>query len=182
MVWLTTLLSPRKSPHAHVRFVSDYGRNVYIRGLLPVSIVATLLNDSVVQQMLQWDQRLFTLDPVTMSHVLQHTTTYEKPYPSRQLISRLIGVGMLSAEGQVHKRQKRIVAPAFSIQTMHTLVPLVFSKGTELKEKWLSIMKEAGVKPGEAHLINVCSWASRATFDVMGAAGAFHSLSPEIQG
>lgn len=119
----------------------------------------------------QWDQRLFTLDPVTMSHVLQHTTIYEKPYPSRQLISGLIGVGMLSAEGQVHKRQRRVAIPAFSIQAMRALVPLVFRKGTVLTEKWMSIIKEAGVASGEGHVMDVCRWASRATFDVMGTAG-----------
>lgn len=120
---------------------------------------------------MQWDQRLFTLDPVTMAHVLQHTTMYEKPEPSRRLISNLIGTGMLSAEGQVHKRQRRVAMPAFSIQTMRALVPLVFVKGAELKDKWLSIIHESGGKPEAGHLINVCSWASRATFDVMGTAG-----------
>lgn len=106
-----------------------------------------------------------------MSHVLQHTSIYEKPETSRRLISGLIGVGMLSAEGQVHKRQRRVAMPAFSLQTMRALVPLVFSKGTELKDKWMSIIRGADVKHGKGHLINVCSWASRATFDVMGSAG-----------
>ncbi|PSR79569.1 hypothetical protein PHLCEN_2v6980 [Hermanssonia centrifuga] len=54
---------------------------------------------------------------------------------------------------------------------MRALVPLVFKKATELRDRWNSIMREANVKPGEGHLINVCSWASRATFDVMGSAG-----------
>lgn len=106
-----------------------------------------------------------------MTHVLQNTTMYEKPEPSRRMISGLIGVGMLSAEGQVHKRQRRVAMPAFSQQTMRALVPLVFSKGTVLKDKWMSIIHDADVKSGEGHLINVCSWASRATFDVMGSAG-----------
>lgn len=150
---MTLVMDPRKSTHMHQHFVDEYGRNTYIRGPLP------------------WDQRLFTLDPVTMSHVLQHTTIYEKPYPSRQLISGLIGVGMLSAEGQVHKRQRRVAIPAFSIQAMRALVPLVFRKGTVLTEKWISIIKEAGVASGEGHVMDVCRWASRATFDVMGTAG-----------
>lgn len=106
-----------------------------------------------------------------MNHILQHTTVYEKPWPSRKLISNLIGVGMLSAEGQVHKRQRRVALPAFSVQAMRALVPLVFSKATELRDKWTSIIREAGTKAGEGHLLNVCSWASRATFDVMGSAG-----------
>lgn len=103
-----------------------------------------------------------------MNHVLQNTTVYEKPFPSRQLISGLIGMGMLSAEGQMHKRQRRVATPAFSVQTMRALVPLVFSKGTELKEKWMSILRGASA---EGHVIDVCRWTSRATFDVMGTTG-----------
>lgn len=146
-------MDPRRSPHTAAEFVEKYGRNVYIRGPVP------------------WDQRLFTLDPVTMNHVLQHTAIYEKPWPSRRLISGLIGAGMLSAEGQMHKRQRRVATPAFSLNEMRALIPLVFSKGTELQKKWMEIMRDAGVKPGQGHVVNVCSWASRATFDVMGSAG-----------
>lgn len=87
---------------------------------------------------------------------------------------------MLSAEGQVHKRQRRVATPAFSIQAMRALVPLVFRKGTVLKEKWMSIIKEAGVKPGEGHVMDVCRWASRATFDVMGTAGKHHMSRTNI--
>ena len=121
----------------------------------------------------QWDQRLFTLDPVTMNYVLQHTTTYEKPWPSRRLISSLIGVGLLSAEGQVHKRQRRVALPAFSIHAMRALVPLVFSKATLLRNKWKAISRETGTGDGKGVELNICSWASRATFDVMGSAGKF---------
>ncbi|EKM49813.1 uncharacterized protein PHACADRAFT_265519 [Phanerochaete carnosa HHB-10118-sp] len=155
MEWrhMALTMDPRRSPHTGAEFVAKYGRNVYIRGPVP------------------WDQRLFTLDPVTMNHILQNTTTYEKPWPSRRLISGLIGQGMLSAEGQKHKRQRRIATPAFSMQAMRALIPLVFSKGTELQKKWMSMIQDAGTKPGEGHIVNVCSWTSRATFDVMGSAG-----------
>ena len=107
-----------------------------------------------------------------MNHVLQHTTLYEKPWPSRRLISSLIGEGMLSAEGQMHKRQRRVGLPAFSERAMRELVPFVFRKSTQLKNKWRAIILSAETKPGEGQVIDVCSWASRATFDVMGSVGA----------
>ncbi|GJE92602.1 cytochrome P450 [Phanerochaete sordida] len=157
-------MDPRRSPHTAAEFVEKYGRNVYIRGPVP------------------WDQRLFTLDPVTMNHVLQNTTIYEKPWSSRRLISGLIGRGMLSAEGQMHKRQRRIATPAFSLQAMRALIPLVFSRGTALQERWMDLIREGGAEEGKGTVINVCSWASRATFDVMGAAGfdyEFNALQNE---
>jgi cytochrome P450 len=81
---------------------------------------------------------------------------------------------MLAAEGAVHKRQRRVVTPAFSIQNLRALVPLVFRKGEELKNKWLSMIadveKERG-KVGEGLTLDVAHWISRATFDVIGLAG-----------
>ncbi|KAI0703752.1 cytochrome P450 [Cytidiella melzeri] len=150
---MVLVTDPRRSPSTNVHFIKEYGRNVYIRGPMP------------------WDQRLYTLDPLTMSHVLQHTSDYQKPEMSRRLISNLIGVGTLSAEGHVHKRQRRVAIPAFSAQSMRDIVPLVFDTAKALKDKWKSIIREAHVAPGKGHVLDVCNWASRVTFDVMGSAG-----------
>lgn len=87
---------------------------------------------------------------------------------------------MLAAEGQVHKRQRRVATPAFSVQNMRALVPLVFGKGNELKNRWLEMVQQNevdGARPNrEGALIDVCHWVSRATFDVIGLAGLVYSL------
>ncbi|EPQ57508.1 cytochrome P450 [Gloeophyllum trabeum ATCC 11539] len=151
---MAALLNPDKSPINHQRIVEHYGRLVRIRGLGP------------------WDERILPLDPVSLAHVLKNTAIYEKPWQSRQLITGLIGCGMLAAEGQMHKRQRRVATPAFSIQNMRALIPLVFGKGNELKDKWLALIYE-GSTPGKegGMVLDVCSWVSRATFDVIGLAG-----------
>lgn len=118
----------------------------------------------------QWDDRLLTLDPLSLSHVLKNSTIYEKPWQSRRLITGLIGCGMLAAEGDVHKRQRRVATPAFGIQNMRVLVPLVWGKGNELKDRWLGIIQE-GEETENGVRIDICSWISRATFDVIGLAG-----------
>jgi cytochrome P450 len=120
----------------------------------------------------QADERLLTLDPASVAHVLKNSTMYEKPWQSRALIGSLIGCGMLGAEGQVHKRQRRVATPAFSIQNLRNLVPLVFKKGTQLKDKWTELILLAGNdKEEEGLVLDVCHWVSRATFDVIGVAG-----------
>jgi cytochrome P450 len=117
----------------------------------------------------QWDQRLLTLDPVALNHVLRNTNIYEKPWQSRRYISSLIGYGMLSTEGNVHKRQKRVATPAFTIQNLRAFAPIVFEKGSRLRNRWRDIVNKNG---GSEAMIDVCVWLSRATFDVMGAAGS----------
>lgn len=92
------------------------------------------------------------------------------------MIEGLIGCGMLAAEGHVHKRQRRVATPAFSIQNMRALVPLVFNKGEELKDRWMGLIQEQSINGSEKNptgiRLDVCHWVSRATFDVIGLAGA----------
>ncbi|KAG5716767.1 Leukotriene-B(4) omega-hydroxylase 2 [Termitomyces sp. T112] len=154
---LYAVLEPSVSPKVYEMFIKRYGRSIRIRGVGP------------------WDERLLTLDPVSVAHVLKNSTIYEKPWQSRRLITSLIGCGMLSAEGQVHKRQRRVATPAFSVQNLRALVPIVFRKGEELKERWsnmIALTSNDHEKTSEETLrIDVCHWISRATFDVIGAAG-----------
>jgi cytochrome P450 len=77
---------------------------------------------------------------------------------------------MLAAEGNVHKRHRRVATPAFSIQNMRALVPLVFSKGNALSAKWQSLIDASGAQD---ITLDVCRWVSRATFDVIASAGQF---------
>ncbi|KAJ3995138.1 cytochrome P450 [Lentinula boryana] len=158
---LSAVLDPKRSPAVHKHLVEKYGRSVRIRGVGP------------------WDDRLLTLDPASLNHVLKNSTLYEKPWQSRRLITSLIGCGMLSAEGQMHKRQRRIATPAFSIQNMRALIPLVFQKGNQLKDRWMDMMdaETTGVVT-----VDVCQWMSRATFDIIGLAGFdynFNSIQDE---
>ena len=130
---------------------------------------------------LQWERRILPLDPVTVSHILKNPTIYEKPYISRRLIEWIIGCGMLAAEGHVYKRQRRVATPAFSIQNISVFVPLVFNKGEELKDRWMGLIQEHAIKGSQKNptglRLDVCRWLTRATFDVIGLAGAFLSFT-----
>jgi cytochrome P450 len=77
---------------------------------------------------------------------------------------------MLSAEGQVHKRQRRVVLPAFSGQNMRSLAEIAFKKGMQLKDAWMALIppETDGLSAAK---IDVCQFLSRATFDIAGLAG-----------
>lgn len=78
---------------------------------------------------------------------------------------------MLSAEGLVHKRQRRVALPAFSGQNMRSLVDIVFKKGVQLRDVWMDLLRAETATPPSAR-IDVCQFLSRVTFDVIGLAGA----------
>lgn len=122
----------------------------------------------------QWDERLLPFDPLSVAHVLKNSTVYEKPWQSRRVIAGLVGRGMLAVEGHTHKRQRRVATPAFSIQNLRELMPLVFRKGDELQERWSELVDEQPTSD-EGVEIDVFRWISRATFDVIGLAGEIFS-------
>jgi cytochrome P450 len=106
---------------------------------------------------------------------LKNSVIYEKPLISRRIIEGFVGNGMFAAEGHVHKRQRRVATPAFSVQNMRALVPLVFNKGEELKDRWMGLIQEQAIhnpqkKPIGIRL-DISHWMGRATFDVIGLAG-----------
>jgi cytochrome P450 len=79
---------------------------------------------------------------------------------------------MLSAEGQVHKRQRRVALPAFSGQNMRSLVDIAFKKGIQLRDVWMDMLPPEKDTTSAAR-IDVCQFMSRVTFDVIGLAGAW---------
>lgn len=87
---------------------------------------------------------------------------------------------MLSAEGSVHKRMRRVGNPAFSVQNMRALIPLVWATGQELRDKWFELLSSEPHKASEESSdsastpgikLDICMWISRATFDIIGLAG-----------
>jgi len=103
-------------------------------------------------------------------------------------------------EGDEHRFQRRILAPAFTLQAIKNITPVFFRKADELHDCWkdltsgvVSLEAEAsgGRHPpttssasNSGDVIDVAHWISRASFDVIGLAGFdydFHSLQDETE-
>ena len=159
--------SPTGSCKAHERLVKHYGRSVRVQGAGPVSTFTFYISRHFTK-LWQWDQRLLTFDPVALNHVARNPNIYEKPWQTQRYITSMIGCGLLSADGTIHKRQRRVATPAFSIQNLRAFAPIVFERAFRLRNRWRGIVRkddEGGT------VLDVCLWASRIAFDVIGAAG-----------
>ncbi|KAK0453046.1 cytochrome P450 [Armillaria borealis] len=99
-------------------------------------------------------------DPKTLQYIYQ-TSGYRfiKP-PGRKELGRLLnGTGILFAEGDDHKRHRKVLLPGFGGPEAKFYVPMV-SKWKEL----ISATEEQSV------VIDIPSWTSRATLDAIGEA------------
>ncbi|SCV68130.1 BQ2448_251 [Microbotryum intermedium] len=135
------------------------------------------------------EDRLCVTDPVALSHVLvQNGYRYPKPSEVRGNLSRILGKGLLFAEGDDHKRQKRIMNPAFSPSALRDLLPTFFESSYKLRDRWIGLIdttesdalafssSEKADEYANSHeegevMLEVTKWLSRLTLDIIGMAG-----------
>jgi len=123
--------------------------------------------------------RLFTTDIRALNFIMTQTDAFPKPNSLRQGLGDLLGRGLLVAESDAHKRQRRIMNPSFGPLQVRELLPIFWQKSHQLKEIWLNAIKSE--KEGNA-VINVLPWLGRATLDIIGVAGFdyhFNSLEDD---
>ncbi|KAF8875998.1 cytochrome P450 [Infundibulicybe gibba] len=86
-------------------------------------------------------QQVVLCDPKAISHFFSRDTFgYERLSGFRKMIQLLVGKGVLWAEGDSHKRQRKSLAPAFSHGTIRTLIPVFFDSAYKLKDQWDSLL------------------------------------------
>lgn len=96
-------------------------------------------------------------------------------------------------EGAEHKVQRRLIAPAFSNQSIKNMAPIFFRKAEEVCERWKQVVTAGRIKAEEdtpsppatsGMKIDVAPWMSRAAFDIVGLAGFnydFHSVEDQTE-
>ncbi|KZO98272.1 cytochrome P450 [Calocera viscosa TUFC12733] len=136
----------------------------------------SIVDDWVIQyggtfrlQMLLGNYRLSTIDPRAMSHILSHTEIYPKPEHLRHVLGAIVGQGVLVAEGDDHKRQRRIMNPSFSPGQIREVTPVFFDTASQLRDVLNSILSKSPEAEGAE--INMYGWFGRGTLDVIGQAG-----------
>lgn len=107
---------------------------------------------------------------------------FRKPKQITGGIGRILGIGLLLAEDDVHKAQRKNLMPAFAFRHVKDLYPIFWRKS---KESVLAISKqierdagkpkpsdiEKGSIAADQAVIEVGQHSSRATLDIIGVAG-----------
>jgi cytochrome P450 len=121
----------------------------------------------VVRMACAWGRtRLVISDKRALRHIMtEHAYEYPKPDDSRRELAFVVGDGLLSSEGDVHRKQKRILGPVFSAYRTDRLGPLFLSLSARFAKVLLDLTRTG---PTEA---DMCPLMSRFTLDVIGLAG-----------
>ncbi|KAJ7683541.1 cytochrome P450 [Mycena rosella] len=121
-------------------------------------------------------RRTILCDPKAVNHFYSmERSVYVKPKLSRVLIANLFGRGLLWAEGESHKRQRKALTPAFSNAAIRRLTSVFFDSSYKLKAHWDATLDNS---PNGA-IIDVEHWQVAAfvsRLDSIGIAGFSHDF------
>lgn len=114
-------------------------------------------------------ERLSIADDDALNHMcIKNPYNYPKPDRAKQWMVRILGEGVLLAEGNPHKHQRKALAPGFSTQSIKALTPIFWRKALLLSRLWERDMIAEKVRTKS---IEVLEWLNRTTLDIIGEAG-----------
>ncbi|MCJ1309698.1 hypothetical protein MMC25_003358 [Agyrium rufum] len=147
--------------------------------------INNLPNEGMIRYMsLLNAERIMLTSPKALSEVIV-TRSYEfiKPPALGRFIGRILGIGIITAEGDEHKKQRKNLMPAFAYRHIRDLVPTFWRLSGEmiqLIEDEVRTKAAASASESEKTLqvasIGLAGWISRATLDIIGEAGLGRSL------
>ncbi|KAG7292359.1 hypothetical protein NEMBOFW57_002394 [Staphylotrichum longicolle] len=139
--------------------------------------INSIPNNGLIRYLGPFNQeRVMLTSPKALSEVLVlKNYDFIKPAAIRYSLGRILGVGILLAEGDEHKMQRKNLLPAFAFRHIKDLYSVFWAKSRDgveaMKEQ---ILKDAAQGPDpekRTAVFEAGNWASRITLDIIGVAG-----------
>ncbi|TFK91896.1 cytochrome P450 [Polyporus arcularius HHB13444] len=117
---------------------------------------------------------LLVSDPVALHTVLiKEHHIFEEPATHLAPNLLMFGPGLISIDGEWHKKQRKILNPAFSLAALRQTVPIMYGVAYKLRDALLS-----RVTDGDWTEIDMLSWISRGTLELVAQAALGGTLDP----
>lgn len=107
-------------------------------------------------------------DSALRQMTVKNPYNYPKPVGARKWMTRILGEGILLAEGNAHVHQRKALTPGFSIGSIRTLAPIFWRKAFLLSKLW---EEEIAQSKTNTMSFEVLEWLNRTTLDIISEAG-----------
>ncbi|KAN0138914.1 cytochrome P450 [Lactarius tabidus] len=115
------------------------------------------------------ENRLMVADPKALQYIL-HTSGYNFPKApdASHTIRMLTGDGVGCTKEDIHRRQRKVMAGAFSVPHLKAFLTQFQITASKLAQKWKD---EIATDKDHEPTLNMSEWLSRSTMDIIGEAG-----------
>ncbi|KAI6094804.1 cytochrome P450 [Pisolithus croceorrhizus] len=136
---------------AEFRWKNLYGNVIRVKGILG-------------------EDQLVVADPKALSRILSSASQHFPKVPERRILTfMLLGKGIIWAEGDVHRRQRKILNPGFGAAESRAFLTISQASAQSMVAKWMELVNAGS---SDKIVLDVPSWVSLATLDAIGQ-GAF---------
>lgn len=124
------------------------------RGKTPLGWMLRLPDADIIHiRGLLGDSILIPVSPYAFRDIMGSSTyNLEKQWAIRDTLARIIGFGLILSEGDDHRRQRKALTPAFSLNNVRSLYPLMWTK----VQKFVSCVHAESQRQG---FVEVNHWA-----------------------
>ncbi|THH19339.1 hypothetical protein EW146_g1797 [Bondarzewia mesenterica] len=113
------------------------------------------------------------VDNAAAGHIFSQSERYVKAPMFRPIVVKLLGKGLVWAEGEEHRHQRRLLAPAFSPESVRGMADDVW----ECAEKFESKLTNQILSHGGSMTINIVPHTSACTLDILGRTAFGHDFN-----
>ncbi|KAM7191796.1 cytochrome P450 monooxygenase FUM15 [Naviculisporaceae sp. PSN 640] len=99
---------------------------------------------------------------------------YPKPVRAKLWMVRILGEGVLLAEGQDHVVQRKALTAGFSISSIRALTPIFWEKSLLMAKIWRDEMSSSSLTTKSYEILE---WLNRCTLDIIGKAGFGYDIN-----
>ncbi|CCM06147.1 uncharacterized protein FIBRA_09620 [Fibroporia radiculosa] len=119
---------------------------------------------------------LYVSDPKALHAIMiKDEPSFPEPDSFIYMNRLLFGHGLLGTLGDKHRRQRKLLNPAFSINHMRHIIPIFYNVVHKLRD---GIKKQVA---GGAEEIDVIDWMGRTALELIGQGGLGYSFDPLVE-
>ncbi|KZT70661.1 cytochrome P450 [Daedalea quercina L-15889] len=116
---------------------------------------------------------LYIYDPATLHHILtEDQGAVEQSAFVTEFYRLILGPGLMSALGNQHRRQRKLLNPVFSLRNLREMLPVFYETARRLRD---AMTMQVG---SNAREVDILQWMNRGALELMGQAGLGYSFDP----
>ncbi|KZV67385.1 cytochrome P450 [Peniophora sp. CONT] len=116
-------------------------------------------------------RRLFLADPRAVGHVLNYSDIYQKPEMTTRALMHMVGKGVLTVEGDAHKKHRRSLNPAFGLAQLREMTTIFTDKSIQLRDVLLAKIGDNDRTDLATTELDIVPLLHKCTLDIIGMAG-----------
>ncbi len=114
-------------------------------------------------------ERIIITSPTALSKIATDTFTFVKPNILKLLAGRVLGMGLVLVNRDVHRAQRKLFLPPFAPKHIHDLTPTFWRKSREVTEKMCEEIY--GDSNSAEAVFEIGDWAARVALDIITLTG-----------